>query len=308
MDIIEVESLTKYFGEIHAVDDISFSVRKREIFGFLGPNGAGKTTTIRMLTGVIEPTSGNINIFGRPFLRNNIAIQQKIGNVPEMANVYVDLTGLENILLIGELYGLSKEIRKERANQLLRKFELYQRKDQKAKKYSKGMKQRLLLCMALVSDPELLFLDEPTTGLDVKSSNIIKELIREYNEKGTTIFLTTHDMHVANDLCDRIAIMNQGKIVGLNTPENLKRIIQEEQIIEISFENPVDEKKLKETLSFKNIESIKNRWRISVQNTNQAIIDLTEFTKSNRIKIKTLKTTEPHLEDVFLKIIKESNK
>ncbi|TXT58671.1 MAG: Daunorubicin resistance ABC transporter ATP-binding subunit [Promethearchaeota archaeon] len=308
MNLIEVQNLSKYFGDIRAVDGINFSVKEGEIFGFLGPNGAGKTTTIRMLTGVIDPTSGHIKIFGQPFLKKEIKIKQKIGNVPEMANVYVDLTGLENILLIGELYGVPKAVRKERAIELLKKFELYPRRDQKAKKYSKGMKQRLLLCMALVSEPELLFLDEPTTGLDVKSSTIIKDLIREYNEKGTTIFLTTHDMHVANDLCERIAIMNQGKIVGLNTPENLKKIIQEEQVIEITFKEPVNEKELRNHLSYKSIESVKKRWRIVVEDTHQSIINITEFAKSNNLKIEKLQTTEPHLEDVFLKIIEESNK
>jgi ABC-2 type transport system ATP-binding protein len=162
--------------------------------------------------------------------------------------------------------------------------------------------------MALVSKPELLFLDEPTTGLDVKSSTIIKDLIREYNEKGTTIFLTTHDMHVANDLCERIAIMNQGKIVGLNTPENLKKIIQEEQVIEITFKESVNEKELRNHLSYKSIESVKKRWRIIVEDTHQSIINITEFAKSNNLKIEKLLTTEPHLEDVFLKIIEESNK
>ncbi|MFX1452153.1 MAG: ABC transporter ATP-binding protein, partial [Promethearchaeota archaeon] len=195
-------------GIIRAVDDISFEVKKGEIFGFLGPNGAGKTTTIRMMTGVLKPTKGNVSIFGHDVWKNQILVKQITGNVPEEANVYFDLTGLQNLMFIGEIYGVPKKTRLKRAESLLKKFELYEKRNLKAMKYSKGMKQRLLLCMALMSKPEILFLDEPTTGLDVQSARIIKQLIREYNEKGVTIFLTTHDMEVANELCHRIAIIN----------------------------------------------------------------------------------------------------
>ena len=185
-------------------------MKEGEIFGFLGPNGAGKTTTIRMLAGVLKPTNGYIAIFGENIWKHPLKVKQIMGHVPEMANVYVELTGMQNLTLIGEIYGLPKKERIARAESLLKKFELFEKSSLKAKKYSKGMKQRLLLCMALMSNPEILFLDEPTVGLDVKSSRIIKKLIKEYNEKGMTIFLTTHDMDVANELCHRIAIINQG--------------------------------------------------------------------------------------------------
>ncbi|MEJ2249655.1 MAG: ATP-binding cassette domain-containing protein [Candidatus Lokiarchaeota archaeon] len=308
MKVIEVNDLIKKFENLKAVDKINFNVEEGEIFGFLGPNGAGKTTTIRMLTGVLKPTSGLIKIFGQDFWEDPISIKQRLGNVPEMSNVYIDLTGLENILLLGKLYGIPKNKRVERALDLLKKFELFERKDQKAKKYSKGMKQRLLLCMALISDPELLFLDEPTSGLDVQSSSIIKDLIKEYNDKGTTIFLTTHDMHVANDLCHRIAIINNGKIVGLNTPENLKEIIKEDQTIEFELNRMIEIAQLKNLETIKKIQKIKGRWRVIVENVDDAVNELTQFTKSNDLKIKLIKTKEPHLEEVFLKIINESDK
>jgi ABC-2 type transport system ATP-binding protein len=213
--VIHVNNLSKNFTDIKAVNKISFSVQNGEIFGFLGPNGAGKTTTIRMMTGVLKPTSGNIEIYGKDVLKNQILVKQILGNVPEEANVYMDLTGLKNLEFIGELYGISKRESQERSIELLKKFELFKRRDSLAKKYSKGMKQRLLLCMALMSKPKILFLDEPTSGLDVQSSIIIKNLIKEYNENGMTIFLTTHNMDVANELCDRIAIINKGKIIRL---------------------------------------------------------------------------------------------
>jgi len=224
---------------IRAVDAISFTVNRGEIFGFLGPNGAGKTTTIRMMTGVLKPSKGNIKIFDHDVWKNPIPIKQITGNVPEEANAYLELTGWQNLIFIGEIYGISKKDREERAESLLKKFELFEKGNMKTKKYSKGMKQRLLLCMALMTNPEVLFLDEPTSGLDVQSARIIKQLIREYNEKGMTIFLTTHDMEIANELCHRIAIINRGKIISLDTPENLKKLTQEYLAIDCYFNEAI---------------------------------------------------------------------
>ncbi|MFX1433084.1 MAG: ABC transporter ATP-binding protein, partial [Promethearchaeota archaeon] len=174
MSAIIVNNLTKHFkspkkgkngkrgpnspqrtqGIIRAVDNINFEVKKGEIFGFLGPNGAGKTTTIRMMTGVLNPTKGNVSIFGLDVWKNQILVKQITGNVPEEANVYFEMSGLQNLMFIGEIYGVSKKVRLKRAEALLKKFELYEKRNMKSMKYSKGMKQRLLLCMALMSDPE----------------------------------------------------------------------------------------------------------------------------------------------------------
>lgn len=305
--VIQVEDLKKHFEDVKAVDGIDFSVAKDEIFGFLGPNGAGKTTTIRMLTGVIKPTHGSIKIFDNDFWENPIPIKQRIGNVPEMANVYVDLTAVENINLIGELYGIPKEQINERTQFLLKQFDLYGRRDDKAKKFSKGMKQRLLLCMALISEPEILFLDEPTSGLDVQSSFIIKKLIKEYNEKGTTIFLTTHNMHVANELCDRIAIMNKGKLISLNTPEKLKNIVKKNLVIEFSLDKKVAKEELMAFNSIQKLSELKDKWHASVLDINDALKELLEYAEAEGLVIENLNTPEPHLEDVFLKLINESD-
>jgi len=236
MNVIQVNHLSKDFGEVKAVDQVNFFVKPDEIFGFLGPNGAGKTTTIRMMTGVLRPSSGNIQIYGKDVWENQIMIKQILGNVPEEANVYMDLTGLQNLKFIGELYSIPREIRKKRAFHLLRQFELYERRDSLAKKYSKGMKQRLLLCMALMSEPKILFLDEPTSGLDVQSSIIIKNLIKEYNKKGMTVFLTTHNMDVANEMCDRIAIINKDHAIVSDIDQAISGIIKitREQNIKIN--------------------------------------------------------------------------
>ena len=294
---------------IRAVDNISFEVEKGEIFGFLGPNGAGKTTTIRMLTGVLKPTNGQTEIFGKNIWKNSIQVKQIIGNVPEMANVYPDLTGMENLKFIGELHSIPKKIRLKRAEELLKQFELYEKSNIKAKKYSRGMKQRLLLCMALINEPKILFLDEPTLGLDVQSSRIIKQLIKNYNKKGMTIFLTTHDMNVANELCHRIAIINKGKIVSLDTPENLRRIFQENQIISVTFEHDIKKEDL-ETIgsSIKEVNKIKDEWTLLVHDINQTLIDIVDFAKINHLGIKLLNTLQPGLEEIFLKIIERGAK
>jgi len=303
MAIIEVENLSKSFGKVKAVNEISFAVSEGEIFGFLGPNGAGKSTTIRMLTGVLKPTSGIVKMFGKNFWENTIPIKQLISSVSETANVYNDLNGMYNLLLMAQLYGISKKVREERAVVLLKKFELYDKRNLKAKAYSKGMKQRLLICMALMSEPKILFLDEPTSGLDVQTSILVRHLIKEYNQKGMTIFLTTHNMDVANELCDRIAIINNGKIVSLNAPEKLKKLFQENHKIEFSFNRDVSAEEIKNMSSTKEVEKTKEGWSLIVNDVNKSLVEIIEFAKLRKLEITRIATPEPSLEEIFLKII-----
>jgi len=293
---------------IRAVDDISFEVKKGEIFGFLGPNGAGKTTTIRMMTGVLKPTKGDIEILGLDAWKNQISVKQVTGNVPEMANVYISFSGWENLVFIGEIYGISKKERVKRAENLLKKFDLYEKRTLKAKKYSKGMKQRLLLCMALMTNPKILFLDEPTSGLDVQSARIIKRLIREYNELGMTIFLTTHDMEVANELCDRIAIINHGKIISLDTPANIRKITQDYQAIDLNFVNGVNIGEIKNLPSVRGVQKTQEGLHIIVEDIHESIFEIIDYIKSQNMKIKHLSTHQPKLEEAFLKIIERGVK
>ncbi|MCJ7652019.1 MAG: ATP-binding cassette domain-containing protein [Candidatus Lokiarchaeota archaeon] len=326
MDAILVNNISKYFnlskGKKHknqnsiaknnsnivrAVENVSFIVEKGEIFGFLGPNGAGKTTTIRMMTGVLKPTIGTIEIFGEDIWKKPILVKQITGNVPEEANVYIELTGWQNLMLMGEIYGVPKEEREDRAESLLKKFELYEKRDLKSRKYSKGMKQRLLLCLALMSNPKLLFLDEPTSGLDVQSSRIIKQLIKEYNKLGTTIFLTTHDMDVANELCDRIAIINKGKIIRLDTPEKLKLLTQEYQAIDCIFTDKINTEEIERFESVTEVQEIKGGVHVIVKDVHKALIDIIEFSKSHSYEFKQINTHQPTLEDAFLKIIERGD-
>jgi len=233
--VIEVTKLTKKFGNVTAVNQISFSVSEGEIFGFLGPNGAGKTTTIRMLTGLLTPDSGDIFIDGLDIRKNPIKAKMNMGVIPEMGNVYVDLTAKQNIILSGRLYGIPKRELERIADTLLSQFELYERKDDLVKTFSKGMKQRVNIASAIVHSPEILFLDEPTSGLDVQSQRLIKNIVKEMNHKGTTVFLTTHNIEEANILCERVGIINKGEIAAIDTPERLRRAFEETQSVAISF-------------------------------------------------------------------------
>src|SRR5674476_247823 len=181
-DVIAVAGLTKRFGAITAVDDISFSVPEGELFGFLGPNGAGKTTTIRMLTGLLTPDAGHISIGGIDVQKDPIGAKMQMGIIPEMSNVYTDLTAKQNVVMAGRFYGMRRKAVEERADQLLEQFELADRKDDRAEGFSKGMKQRVLIASALVHIPKVLFLDEPTSGLDVHSQRLIRAIVREMND------------------------------------------------------------------------------------------------------------------------------
>jgi len=191
MNAIEVDNLTKLFDDFTAVDHLDFEVKNGEIFGFLGPNGAGKTTTARMLTGIIKPSSGKVRIMGLDIRQDPIKAKQIMGVVPELSNAYTELTAWNNLQFMAELYGVPGKDARQRAEELLGKFDLYERKDHKVRTFSKGMKQKLILAMSLMNDPEILFLDEPTSGLDVISARLIKDMVLELNKEGKTIFLTT---------------------------------------------------------------------------------------------------------------------
>ena len=302
---IEVNNLTKKFGEIVAVNHISFKVRKGEIFGFLGPNGAGKTTTIRILTGILKPDEGKAIVAGYDILEDSIKVKQRIGVVPEVSNAYVDLSAWENLMLIGELYGVPKKERIERANKLLREFGLYEARHRPVRGFSKGMKQKLLLCMALINDPEILFLDEPTSGLDVESARLLREKIQQYGNEGRTIFLSTHNMEEANQLCHRIAVINHGKIAAIDTPEKLRAESSELQYVEVSFNKPVDPEEFSKNEHVIKVASAGNKIRLYTASPCDVVEFLVDFARLNNLRILSLNTMAPSLEDVFMKLIKE---
>jgi ABC-2 type transport system ATP-binding protein len=218
-DAIVAEELTYRYGDLTAVDHISFSVAESEILGFLGPNGAGKTTTFKMLTGQLRPKGGQARLLGMDIVKNVEKVQGEMGVCFETTNLYEQMSALENLNLFARLFG----IRSFDGNALLERIGLGGRGKDRVETYSKGMKQRLMVARAILNKPKLLFLDEPTAGLDPTSSEKIRNIILEERRRGATVFLTTHDMVEADKLSDRVAFMNQGKIVALDTPHQLKQ-------------------------------------------------------------------------------------
>jgi len=303
--VVEVCGITKIFGNVKAVDGVSYSVNRGEIFGILGPNGAGKTTTVRITIGIIPPDRGEAYIMGYNVHKEPVKVRSFIGVVPEISNPYPDLTVWDNLMLVGKLYCIPREVRVERAKKLLETLRIREVYNRKAKTLSKGMRRRLLLAMALISDPDILFLDEPTSGLDVISARIIRSMLLELKRQGKTIVLTTHNINEAGMMCDRVAIMNRGRIIALGTPEELK--IKFGKYIRILL-------RLNREIS---IDAIKDRFRdskIVVRGTQITIIcglndlenvlgEIVNLIKSRNLKVEEFQASGPTLEDVFVELI-----
>lgn len=231
---IEVAGLTKHYGDLLAVDHISFEVLQGRVFGFLGPNGAGKTTTIRMLTGLTRPSQGQACILGYNLATDLTRIKKVIGVVPETSNLYHELSARDNLVFVGQLYGVPRRERGERADALLRRFRLWEKRDTPFGKLSKGMKRALTVAAALVHQPQLVFLDEPTTGLDILSARSLRALIGQLREEGVTVFLTTHYLEEAERLCDQVALIVKGRLVALDTVEGLKAGVEGRAAVEVT--------------------------------------------------------------------------
>ena len=219
--IIEVSDLTKFYRDLPAVNHVSFKVKQGEIFGFLGPNGAGKTTTIKILTGLIQPTEGTATIQGKDIRTQIVEIKKTIGVVTEDSNLYDELSVFDNLRFVGQLYSVSRLDREKRIEELLKRFDLESKREAKFATLSKGMKRKVIIAAALIHSPQIVFLDEPSTGLDVLSARILRAMIKELKTLGVTIFLTTHYIEEAEQLCDRVAILVKGAIKTVDTPKNL---------------------------------------------------------------------------------------
>jgi ABC-2 type transport system ATP-binding protein len=306
MNIIQADHLKKSFGSVTAVNDVSIAVREGEIFGFLGPNGAGKTTTTRILTGVIPLDAGSVTVLGHDIRTAAVQAKQGFGVVPETSNAYTDLTAWQNLMLMGELYGLARGQATRRSSDLLTMLGLLERKDQKVQAYSKGMKQRLILAMALLHEPGLLFLDEPTSGLDVQSTQMILAMLRDMNRAGTTIFLTTHNMEEANRLCHRVAIIRNGKLIAVDAPEKLKMAIESVHRIEVSFDRDVAGDALEAIPGVTGVKRIGDKWQLTAEKQDAVIRSLVTFSEHNHVEMVTLSTLAPSLDDAFLRLTQET--
>jgi ABC-2 type transport system ATP-binding protein len=304
---IEADGLTRHYGERVAVDHIHFTIGRGEVFGFLGPNGAGKSTTVRMLTGYIPPTAGAARVAGCDIVREPVAARQHIAVVPEDANAYADLSVWRNIMLMGELHSVPRRRRTERGAELIELFGLADRRDQKGRDLSKGLRQRLMLCMALVSNPEILFLDEPTSGLDVGSSHIIRDIVTRINrECGMTVFMTTHNIEEAGDLCHRVGIIDRGRLVAVDTPQALRGSIDARRSVEVRFaDRVVAISDLIETNA--EIVPLADGFRIYTAEPGRVAQELATRATSRGIEIASLNTLAPSLEEVFLHITARAN-
>lgn len=233
--LIETKELVKRFGDKAAVNHVSFEVRGGEIFGFLGPNGAGKTTTIKMIVGLLQPTSGMVKVAGYDVQTQPIQAKAVSGYVPDTPNLYPKLTGRELLRFVGDLYGMDRQQVERRTEELLRLFDLVEAGDDTIDSYSHGMQQKTALAAALVHDPKVLVLDEPTVGLDPRSARLIKDMLRQMANRGAAVFLSTHILEIAERMCDRIGIINKGELIAIGTMEELRAMGKGETSLEDIF-------------------------------------------------------------------------
>ncbi len=301
--LIDVVRLTKKFEDITAVDEISFSLNRGDIFGFLGPNGAGKTTTINMLTGLSRPDSGTIKAAGLDCTKNPKAAQHLIGVVPDESNLYPELSGFDNLCFCASLYGIRKKERCERAGELLQVFGLKESANRKFSGYSKGMKRKLTIAAGIIHRPPILFLDEPTTGIDVASARQIRQLIANLNSNGTTIFLTTHYIEEAERLCNRIAFIVNGRINRIDTVENLMRRTQGQQMVQFAFQTATNKACEYIIAKFPNLRCKTVSEGICVESPQPIRVGpLVRLLEDNGIEVAEAKKIFPTLEDVFVEI------
>lgn len=274
-NIIEMNNITKQFKSKEAIKRITFSVKQGEIFGFLGPSGAGKTTTIKILTSQLIPSSGEAKIFNRDVYSLKKDIFNQIGVLSDNSGIYERLSVEQNLILFADIHNIGRKS----VDEILERVGLLEDKKREAKKLSRGMKQRLMLARTLIHKPKLLFLDEPTSALDPGTVNEIHKLLIELNKEGTTIFLTTHKMEEADKLCDRVAFLNDGKIVEIDTPENLKLKYAENAI----------EVKLKP-----------NKEKVIVKNDEEGARKISNWMLNNQLL--SIHSKEPNLEEIFLSL------
>jgi len=301
--MIKLEHLSKTFDSIRAVDDISLEIQKGEIFGFLGPNGAGKTTTISMISGLLKPDSGKIYVDSMDLESNLRKIKKIMGVVPQDMAFYEELSAKENLLFWGRLQGVSRKNLEDRIRSYLEATGLLGRENEPLKKYSGGMKRRINLVIGLIHQPRLLLLDEPTIGIDVQTKLNIFKLIKQASSQGTTILYTTHNLVEAEELCHRIAIMDNGKILALGTLEELIQIVGEKDIIIVSGKFSVDQgRKITSLFKDATVLSLKEgKIILSLEASKKMPLLLEEFFRQG-ISIDDVSIKQPNLESVFLKL------
>jgi ABC-2 type transport system ATP-binding protein len=314
---IEAEGLRKSYPKkiplpfrkvewVEAVKGVSFKVKKGELFGLLGPNGAGKTTTIKMLTTLLEPSGGTARVLGLDIRRDAREIRRRINLVAEgERTLYWRLSAYENLKYFARIYYVPKREERERIETLLKLVGLWERRNDLVMNFSRGMKQRLAIAKALINDPEVLFLDEPTLGLDVQSAIFVREFVKRLvKEEGKTVLLTTHYMAEAEELCDRIAIIDHGRIIAMDTPEGLKRLVKDEETVEIRVRELKSQSLGESPFSMAVIEDDTSTGtvRLRAQVDEEDLPRLVEWLVKRGAKVLSVEKMEPTLEDVFIKL------
>ena len=303
-NIITVKNLSKSYGDFSAVKDISFIVQRGEIFGFLGPNGAGKRTTINMIIGLARPSSGSIFIDGIDAIKNVKKSQSIMGIVPDESNLYDEMDGFNNLCFCGSLYGMDKTTREERARELLEQFDLSKVGDRSFKSYSKGMQRKLTIAAGVIHQPTILFLDEPTTGIDIESARQIRQLLLNLRDDGTTIFITTHYIEDAERICDRIAFIVDGSIVARGTVSELMESISYGYTIRITVDRDLQPvaKEIQEYFSDYTVEIGMGHVITLVSEERIALLPVLQYLDEKGISVYEAKELSPSLEDVFVKV------
>jgi ABC-2 type transport system ATP-binding protein len=299
---IQTKNLHKHFGDIHAVDGIDFEVKTGEIYSLLGPNGAGKSTTISMLACLLRPTQGEAWVMGHSILKEQQQVKQAIGVVPQEVALYEDLTARENLTFWGKMYGLRGEALKQRVDKVLEVIELADRQKERVGKYSGGMKRRVNIGIALLNTPELIIMDEPTVGIDPQSRRRILDNVKELKAQGVTVLYTTHYMEEAQELSDRIGIMDHGKIIAEGTHEELVKIVGEldRVTLEINTESDRILESWKKTPGVHKVKAEDGVIDLLVEDSNQVLPSLFESASSVQVRITSVAIQEPNLETVFL--------
>src|SRR5437588_1423858 len=296
---IEVQDLCKSFGNFRAVDHLTLSVMQGEIFGLLGPNGSGKTTTINMISGLSVPTSGEVRVMGNDVRHNARQVHQILGSVPQETALYEELTAWANMDFHADLFGIPRKQKKVRITELLELVQLLDRKDSRVGTFSGGMKRRLALARALLHDPQLIYLDEPTLGVDVQARRAIWDYILSLRDQGKTVLITTNYLEEAQALCERLAIIDRGKLIAVDTPEHLKQNYGG-SVIELETAPPVkDTAALRALAGVNDVVQEGTHLKITVQGTNNIVAQVITLL-SQEGEIKDIAIREPNLDEIFL--------
>jgi ABC-2 type transport system ATP-binding protein len=301
---IDISNLTKRFENITALDNLSLAVKYGEIFGLLGPNGSGKTTTINIVSGLSKPTSGQVKVLGYDITQNTRTVHAVLGAVPQETALYEELTAWTNMAIHADLYGVRRSEREQRISDMLNLVQLYERRDNRVSTFSGGMKRRLALARALLHDPKLLYLDEPTLGVDVQSRRALWDYILDLKKRGKTVLLTTNYLEEANALCDRLAILDHGRLVALDTPSNLKRRYGD-TIIEIETASPISQNIMTQIHALSGVtEARQNDRALKIASTGDDISTIGQIVMlvTKETTLRTISQREPNLDEIFLNL------